>query len=145
MRDFTKEEKSVLDEYVHNIRAISKNRYGFVRVDDIEKSMMYNFRHGKGAALKLLYKALPTMQSMYALSDDEFQALEKQAEQVARYEVWHWEYVEELPDINPSNIVIHGENYVILKTGIRLDYGFDFYEHLREEFARTGIYDEGLR
>lgn len=107
--------------------------------------MLYDFNHGNGEALKLLSRALPYMQAMYELSEKELNSLERKAKLVAKYEIWHWEYVENLPDINPSYIVIKGEGYVILKTGIRIDYGPDYYHHIRDEFHRTGVYYEGLK
>ena len=141
----TVEEIEVLNEFVHNVKSIFKEKFPVVTTDDIRKQMVYNFRHGKGAALKLLCRVLPFIHTMYELTEDELKILEKKADKVAKYEVWHWEYAEELPELDSSYIVIKGEGYVILKTGIRIDFGPDYYQHIREEFYRTGIYDEGMR
>jgi hypothetical protein len=96
--------------------------------------MLYHYHHGKGTSYLLLKKALPHLNKMYDLSDKEFKVLEKESEKGAKYEVWSWEYHEVLPDLNPEMIVYKGTNYVILKTGIRIDYDFDYYQYLRDEF-----------
>ena len=73
------EELSVLEEFANNAKANSKEKLFIVRAGDIKKQMLYNFKYGKGRSLLLLEKALPFMQEMFGLIDEELKFLEKKA------------------------------------------------------------------
>jgi len=145
---FTDEEKAVIDEFITKARkGSSENIYDrmIVRAGESKNQMIFDFRHGKGASYELLHKALLYIKENYDLTSNEFAYLKNKAKVRFKYDINSWEYSEERPNVKSEMIISEGEGYMIIEGGFRVDYGHDWYEHLREQFKKTGIYDPGLR
>ena len=68
-----KEEVEVLAEFVKRVK---KSDHG-LRINEMQKAQMYNFKHGKGAAVKLLDKYFLDILQSVPLSGFEYNRLER--------------------------------------------------------------------
>lgn len=117
--DLSSEQREVLNEFVRYV----KNDSGVVTVNDVSKSILYDFNYGKGEAIELLNEHFYELIEKYSLTDKQVCQL---AKKILRRE-FKWILIDDASKIKMKEVIFDGYGYVHITDGTRIDVAPDMY------------------